>query len=67
MHLIWIFAISIYLVFNLIIMIAWFDGREYESKGEDLIATLLLVLFGLPILLIVFIVATVVYIVKGEE
>ena len=62
MYLIWIMTALLYFIFNIIILMAWMSDREYATKGQNLIATLLLALFGLPILLIVFIVSTIVYI-----
>lgn len=65
MFLIWIFVVLIYLLFNLMITIAWTsDNADIKHKG---IIALVLMVAGLPIMIIVIIISIVLGVVEVSK
>lgn len=59
----WIIFILLYLVFNSIIALSWMVEFQYEKRTTAVMVAVLLILFGLPLMIIIFVVATALYIV----
>lgn len=60
---IWIIFVLLYLVFNSIIALSWMVEFQYEKRTTAVMVAVLLILFGLPLMIIIFIVATAMYVV----
>ena len=60
---IWIIFILLYLIFNCIIALSWAVEFQYEKRTTAVMVAILMILFGLPLVIIIFIVATAMYVV----
>jgi len=60
---IWIIFVLLYLIFNCIIALSWAVEFQYEKRTTAVVVAIMMILFGLPLMIIIFIVATALYIV----
>lgn len=64
---IWIIFVLLYLIFNCIIALSWAVEFQYEKRTTAVLVAVILILFGLPLMIIIFVVATVMYIIERTK